>query len=230
MPISDDGGSSSEIIRVLGGPSLGDLRSRLVRLIPLSTHPPLSAGTPPTPPSNDALHALLSYRLPSTGSSRDIKLEWLSLVEGRHALWHGIEPERKECVRGFLVLFQSEILRRANRNFNLREAPCARRTTTRADCGSFRWRLDRCVQASLACWLCSCPLQATSSSALRRSSLGGVYGWHLQLVGAHAASSIQTAIFLFSATTQMQARSAGRVLPVINTNHTATIAAELVST
>ncbi|KAH0445398.1 hypothetical protein IEQ34_025516 [Dendrobium chrysotoxum] len=37
MPISDDGGSSSEIIRVLGGPSIGDLRSRLVRMIPTST-------------------------------------------------------------------------------------------------------------------------------------------------------------------------------------------------
>lgn len=88
MPISDNGGSSSEIIRTLSGPSIGDIRSRLVRLIPLSTK------------SNDALHALLSYRLPTSGRTRDIKSEWLDLLEGRHRLWRGIEPDRKEVIRG----------------------------------------------------------------------------------------------------------------------------------
>lgn len=32
MPVSDDGGSSAEIQRVIGGPSIGDIRARLVRL------------------------------------------------------------------------------------------------------------------------------------------------------------------------------------------------------
>ena len=32
LPVSDNGGSSKEIIRVLGGPAIGDIRSRLVRL------------------------------------------------------------------------------------------------------------------------------------------------------------------------------------------------------
>lgn len=94
MPISDNGGSSSEIIRVLGGPSIGDLRSRLVRLIPVSAHQPEIGN------SNDAVHRLLAYRLPSTGSSKDIKQEWMDILEGRHKLWRGIEPERKECIRG----------------------------------------------------------------------------------------------------------------------------------
>lgn len=163
MPISDNGGSSSEIIRTLSGPSIGDIRSRLVRLIPLSSS------------SNDALHALLSYRLPTTGRTRDIKSEWLDLLEGRHRLWRGIEPDRKEVIRGFLVHFQSEILRRAHRNFNLRGL-----------------------------------------------SVGNAF-----LSAAQKFfRSIQSAIFLFSATT-LVAGSGAAVLPCINTNHTATIAAEL---
>jgi 2-phospho-L-lactate transferase/gluconeogenesis factor (CofD/UPF0052 family) len=171
MPVSDNGGSSSEIIRVLGGPSIGDLRSRLVRMIPLSSDEDRSA-----PASNDALHALLSYRLPSKGRPREIKQEWMDILEGRHRLWRGIEAERKECVRGFLVYFESEILRRAHRNFNFR---------------------------------------------------GGSIGNFFLAAAQKFFRSIQSAIFLFSATTLINTTQAGRVLPVINTNHTATIAASL---
>lgn len=32
LPVSDDGGSTAEIVRFLGGPAIGDLRSRIVRL------------------------------------------------------------------------------------------------------------------------------------------------------------------------------------------------------
>lgn len=174
MPISDNGGSSSEIIRTLSGPSIGDIRSRLVRLIPLTTSPPAS-GRPVPPPSNDCLHALLSYRLPTVGRTRDIKAEWLDLLEGKHRLWKGIEADRKEVVRGFLVHFQSEILRRAHRNFNLRGL-----------------------------------------------SVGNAFLSAAQMF----FRSIQSAIFLFSATT-LVAGSGASVLPCINTNHTATIAAEL---
>lgn len=177
MPISDDGGSSSEIIRVLGGPSIGDVRSRLVRLIPTSsTH---DHSSPPPPPSNDALHALLSYRLPTQGRSRDIKQEWMDILEGRHHLWRGIEPERKECIRGFLVHFESEILRRVHRNFDFR---------------------------------------------------GGSIGNFFLAAAQKFFRSIQSAIFLFSATALVHASAGGlggKVLPAINTNHTATIAAVL---
>lgn len=77
LPISDDGGSSSEIQRVLGGPSIGDIRSRLVRLIPDSPcESPLAQ-----------IRTLLEYRLPGTGSSAALKSEWHTIVEGRHHLW-----------------------------------------------------------------------------------------------------------------------------------------------
>ncbi|KAH0445397.1 hypothetical protein IEQ34_025515 [Dendrobium chrysotoxum] len=44
----------------------------------------------------------------------------MDILEGRHRLWRGIEAERKECIRGFLVHFESEILRRVHRNFDFR--------------------------------------------------------------------------------------------------------------
>ncbi|KAF8167884.1 hypothetical protein B0H34DRAFT_646295 [Crassisporium funariophilum] len=110
MPVSDDGGSSSEIIRVLGGPSVGDIRSRLVRLIPSA---PLSSPL-------DAIRCLLAYRLPSQVSERDARDEWRDIVEGRSSMWKGVPNDRKETIRGFLVYFESELLKRAHKNFNFR--------------------------------------------------------------------------------------------------------------
>ncbi|KAL1741960.1 hypothetical protein HDZ31DRAFT_44314 [Schizophyllum fasciatum] len=108
LPVSDDGGSSSEIIRVLGGPSIGDIRSRLVRLIP---------ACPPGSPL-DAIRNLLSYRLPTTLSEREARDQWRDIVEGSSHLWDGIPGDRKETIRGFLVYFESELLRRAQKKFS----------------------------------------------------------------------------------------------------------------
>ncbi|KAJ6519249.1 UPF0052-domain-containing protein [Mycena sanguinolenta] len=107
LPVSDDGGSSSEIIRVLGGPSIGDIRSRLVRLIP---------DAPPASPLH-AIRTLLAYRLPAHYSEREARDEWRDIIEGRSVLWNGIPNDRKETIRGFLVHFESELLKRAHKNF-----------------------------------------------------------------------------------------------------------------
>ncbi|RPD70798.1 UPF0052-domain-containing protein [Lentinus tigrinus ALCF2SS1-7] len=108
LPVSDDGGSSSEIIRVLGGPSIGDIRSRLVRLIPQA-----DTGSP-----LDAIRNLLAYRLPGNCTEREARDEWRDIVEGRSRLWTGIPNDRKEMIRAFLVHFESEILSRAHKNFS----------------------------------------------------------------------------------------------------------------
>ncbi|KAH6917168.1 hypothetical protein BKA70DRAFT_1367687 [Coprinopsis sp. MPI-PUGE-AT-0042] len=110
LPVSDDGGSSSEIIRVLGGPSVGDIRSRLVRLIP-----PASESSPLA-----AIRSLLAHRLSSSCSERDAREEWRDIVEGRSSLWNGIPSDRKETIRGFLVHFESQVLTRAHKNFDFR--------------------------------------------------------------------------------------------------------------
>ncbi|KAJ7102528.1 UPF0052-domain-containing protein [Mycena belliarum] len=162
LPVSDDGGSSSEIIRVLGGPSIGDIRSRLVRLIP------------PAPPASplDAIRALLAYRLPARYSEREARDEWREIIEGRSALWGGIPNDRKEAIRGFLVYFESELLKRAHKNFTF---------------------------------------------------VNGSIGNYFLAAAQGFFRSLPASIFLFSSITNSQAN----ILPVIVTNHTVTIAAEL---
>lgn len=72
--ISDNGGSTSEILRVLDGPAIGDIRSRLIRLIKPD---PLDVG-------RKAIQELLGYRLPGHGDENAIKNEWVEIVEGSH--------------------------------------------------------------------------------------------------------------------------------------------------
>ncbi|KAJ7771927.1 hypothetical protein DFH07DRAFT_997593, partial [Mycena maculata] len=165
LPVSDDGGSSSEIIRVLGGPSIGDIRSRLVRLIP------------PAPPASplDAIRNFLAYRFPTHYTERAARDEWRDIIEGRSALWAGIPSDRKETLRGFLVHFESELLKRAHKNFTF---------------------------------------------------VNGSIGNYFLAAAQDFFRSLPASIFLFSSITNSQARRAN-ILPVIVTNHTVTIAAEL---
>ncbi|CAO3677600.1 unnamed protein product [Rhizopus microsporus] len=162
LGISDNGGSTSEILRVLGGPSVGDLRSRLLKLIDIFHN------------NQDqemiAIKNLLSYRLPMNG-----KDEWSLITEGRHKIWNNISVEKKEAIRGFLTLFDFEILKRAHKRFNF----------------------------------CN-------------GSIGNFF-----LSGARIfTGSLEAAIFLFASIIGVPNNL---VIPVINTNQTATIAATLVN-
>ncbi|CAO3600770.1 unnamed protein product [Absidia cylindrospora] len=115
----------------------------------------------------------MSYRLPCHGDEHKVRDEWSLIVEGRHRLWHQISIEKKETIRGFLVAFNSEILKRAHKHFNF-----------------------------------------------RNGSIGNFF-----LTGARLFfGSLEAAIFLFSAITAIRDT---QVVPVINTNHTAAIAAIL---
>ncbi|KAF9999736.1 hypothetical protein BGZ79_006660 [Entomortierella chlamydospora] len=108
LGISDNGGSTSEILRVLDGPAIGDIRSRLIRLIKPD---PLDVG-------RTAIQELLGYRLPGHGDANSIKNEWVEIVEGTHRLWKHIPSDKKEVIRGFLIYIQSEILKRAHKRFS----------------------------------------------------------------------------------------------------------------
>ncbi|KAJ1556980.1 hypothetical protein HK405_001208, partial [Cladochytrium tenue] len=101
LPVSDDGGSTSEIARVVGGPGIGDIRSRLVRLAETGTA------------EARAVHRLLSHRLPAGAGRAAAQAEWQAIVEGRHALWRGISAAYRETIRAFLLQFHMAILRRA---------------------------------------------------------------------------------------------------------------------
>ncbi|PYI28431.1 UPF0052-domain-containing protein [Aspergillus indologenus CBS 114.80] len=101
IPISDNGGSSSELIRIFGGPGIGDVRSRLVRLIPES--PPHSERA--------AIKTLFNHRLPA--DAVQAHAEWHSIVDGTSAIWKLITPAKKELIRSFFNLLNLEILKRA---------------------------------------------------------------------------------------------------------------------
>ncbi|KAK7302928.1 hypothetical protein RJT34_13825 [Clitoria ternatea] len=103
LPVSDDGGSTAEIVRVLGGPAVGDIRSRCLRLSDQSTAEAL------------AVRNLLGYRL--SLDPLQAKSEWYSIVEGDHLLWKGVSKPYRETIRAFLVYFQNQILCRSEEAF-----------------------------------------------------------------------------------------------------------------
>ncbi|KAI0008075.1 UPF0052-domain-containing protein [Xylariaceae sp. FL0662B] len=101
IPISDNGGSSSELIRVFGGPGIGDIRSRLVRLIPDSD----------TDAERASIKELFNHRLSSDPLLA--RSEWLDIVEGRDKLWTNISSEKRELIRSIFNLVNLEIVKRA---------------------------------------------------------------------------------------------------------------------
>ncbi|KAF7593336.1 hypothetical protein BBP40_011626 [Aspergillus hancockii] len=98
IPISDNGGSSSELIRIFGGPGIGDVRIRLI---------------PDSPPNSEraATKTLFNHRLPADAATAHA--EWLSIVDGTSEIWKAITPAKKELIRSFFNLLNLEILKRA---------------------------------------------------------------------------------------------------------------------
>lgn len=104
LPISDNGGSTSEILRFFGGPAIGDLRSRLVRLIA------------PGP-----LRRLLELRL--SDNSTVAANDWSLIVAGTHEVWTELEPYMKSMYRAFAIYIHADLLKRsATRSFDFRNA------------------------------------------------------------------------------------------------------------
>ncbi|CAM1505183.1 Fc.00g108200.m01.CDS01 [Cosmosporella sp. VM-42] len=99
IPISDNGGSSSELIRVFGGPGIGDVRSRLVRLIP-------DDGNPETA----AIKHFFNHRLPKV--YEDARAEWFEILEASHSLWNDISSPKRELIRSYLNSFNVEVVKR----------------------------------------------------------------------------------------------------------------------
>ncbi|KID79662.1 uncharacterized protein G6M90_00g017300 [Metarhizium brunneum] len=99
IPISDNGGSTSEIIRVFGGPGIGDVRSRLVRLIPDNDVP-----------ETVAIKHLFNHRLPKTYEAA--RAEWFEFLDATHALWTDVSSPKRELIRAYLNTFNLEVIKR----------------------------------------------------------------------------------------------------------------------
>jgi cathepsin L len=136
LPVTDDGGSTAEIVRVLGGPAVGDIRSRLLRLAPGTTR------------EARAVRKLLGHRLISHESLKNEDLnnnvnvshdtistlarsEWLDILEGgrelssyrqqssecseyEHPLWKDVSAPYRSIIRSFLVHFHNQVLQTHN--------------------------------------------------------------------------------------------------------------------
>lgn len=154
IPISDNGGSSSELIRVLGGPSVGDIRSRLVRLIPNQENE-----------ENTALRALFEYRLPVDPSKA--KLEWLDIVEGNHILWTFISSPKRDLIRSVLNTLNLEVVKRSRpgSQFNFSKASVGNMflTGARLFSGSFE------AAIYLLAMICSIPTTVSVLPAINSS-------------------------------------------------------------
>ena len=81
-------------------PGIGDVRSRLVRLIPDSDSP-----------ETTSLRQLFNHRLPKKYDAA--RAEWSSIVEGTHALWDDMSSPKRELIRSFLNGFNLEALKRS---------------------------------------------------------------------------------------------------------------------
>lgn len=101
LAVSDDGGSSSEILRCLGGPSIGDIRSRLIRLIPVPENGVTDLVNEEARLAGiQAVHDLFAQRFPATCTERQAKEMWGDIIEGKSNLWAGIPEDRREALRG----------------------------------------------------------------------------------------------------------------------------------
>ena len=105
LPVSDNGGSTAEILRVLGGPAIGDIRSRLLRLSSVKTD------------EARAVLDLLQFRLPIDWD--EARTAWSAIVDGTHRLWTtSISDTYKQMIRTFLVHFHCEVLQQDRGTFD----------------------------------------------------------------------------------------------------------------
>ncbi|XP_057986188.1 uncharacterized protein YNL011C isoform X3 [Hevea brasiliensis] len=94
-PISSPMPNQPSLLVFSGGPAVGDIRSRCLRLSDQSTAEAL------------AVRRLLGHRLPL--EAPQAKSEWYDIVEGEHPLWTGVSRPYRETIRAFLVYFQNEV-------------------------------------------------------------------------------------------------------------------------
>ncbi|KAG0689447.1 hypothetical protein C6P40_004983, partial [Pichia californica] len=113
LPVSDNGGSSSEIIRVFGGCAIGDIRSRLVRLIPDEIEYCNKKHI-------NGIKELLSFRL--SEDENIAKNEWCLIVDGSHLIWDKVENRLKVMLLSFLIHVDMEIHKRLKLGFKFQLA------------------------------------------------------------------------------------------------------------
>lgn len=98
LPVSDNGGSSSAILDAIGGPAIGDIRSRLLRLA--------ASGTE----EERHVQRLLGHRLDAADAAA-AEEEWHGILGGTHELWasSSISEPYQQALQAFLRHFDEEL-------------------------------------------------------------------------------------------------------------------------
>jgi 2-phospho-L-lactate transferase/gluconeogenesis factor (CofD/UPF0052 family) len=106
-PISDNSGTCREIMRVFGGPSIGDTRATLTSLA--------YGGLQ----ERRAIRKLLAYRLHDRGAETASN-DWGQIINGVHPLWQGISRKYQGIMKNLLLRFEAERIDKARSHFDLR--------------------------------------------------------------------------------------------------------------
>lgn len=86
-------------MRLIESPGIGDVRSRLVRLIPKDDNP-----------ETVAIKHFFNHRLPKNLTTA--KIEWFEILEATHSLWDDISSPKRELIRSYLTHFNLEVVKR----------------------------------------------------------------------------------------------------------------------
>lgn len=97
IPISDNGGSSGEIQSYIGGPAIGDIRSRIIRLA-----------------EESPMKTLLQYRLPSTKEEEDPFTTWNDILYMKHPIWKEVPTKFRHIIRAGLNTFNATLQTKAD--------------------------------------------------------------------------------------------------------------------
>lgn len=106
VPISDNGGSSWEIIKHFGGPAIGDIRKRLTDI----------SGD--ESPEGQAVHQLLTFRTDKNDQNLAEK-QWADILWERSDLWQNISAGYKYWILADLVYFDGQLKLQA-KNYDFR--------------------------------------------------------------------------------------------------------------
>lgn len=114
LPISDNGGSSAEILRVFGGPAIGDIRSRITKLTCLKDKESKQKQ------EDSQLGEFFSYRL-SIDRQKAVA-EWDLILYGQHQVCSLLVNRGLRLYILFLFVFLNREIVVRNRDFNFQNA------------------------------------------------------------------------------------------------------------
>lgn len=86
-------------VLLINAVGIGDVRSRLVRLIPKNDNPETAA-----------IKRFFNHRLPKSHESA--RSEWFEILEATHDLWDDISSPKRELIRSYLNSFNLEVVKR----------------------------------------------------------------------------------------------------------------------